>query len=344
MIVSVTVDRNKGGIANSLVSYSKALHITGKKHLVMVPKNAHVISDLKELENVKILAINKISLYFHIYTKFFFKPKIFKQLKESKWIFIHNSKLLKYFKTFFNKTGLINHSGKLRNTNHRAWNIFITQSGLNRFLKKYPNNQSKNIVICHGFESIKFKSQNPMENPEYLRVIAGGRIVEKKGLEDLIEVAAILKQENILAKINLYGEGPLHSKLEKKINELGLENISLMGWHPNLKNEFIKHDVFCIPSLIEPFGLIIGEAMMNGLPVISTKTDGAMEIFGSTPEENGGILVDFSSPNQIVEAILKIQDKEYRNFLSINARANIVNNFSLKRLSSDLEELINNAN
>ena len=90
-----------------------------------------------------------------------------------------------------------------------------------------------------------------MENPEYLRVIAGGRIVEKKGLEDLIEVAAILKQENILAKINLYGEGPLRSKLEKKINELGLENISLMGWHPNLKNEFIKHDVFCIPSLLE---------------------------------------------------------------------------------------------
>ena len=183
-----------------------------------------------------------------------------------------------------------------------------------------------------------------MENPEYLRVIAGGRIVEKKGLEDLIEVAAILKQENILAKINLYGEGPLHSKLEKKISELELENITLMGWHPNLKNEFIKHDVFCIPSLIEPFGLIIGEAMMNGLPVISTKTDGAIEIFGSTPEENGGILVDFSSPNQIVEAILKIQDKEFRNLLSINARANIVNNFSLKRLSSDLEELINNAN
>ena len=85
-----------------------------------------------------------------------------------------------------------------------------------------------------------------------MKIIAGGRIVEKKGLEDLIEVAAILKQENILAKINLYGEGPLHSKLEKKISELELENITLMGWHPNLKNEFIKHDVFCIPSLLNP--------------------------------------------------------------------------------------------
>ena len=76
MIVSVTVDRNKGGIANSLVSYSKAFHITGKKHLVVVPRKAHVISDLKELENVEVLALNKISLNFHIYTKFFFKPKI----------------------------------------------------------------------------------------------------------------------------------------------------------------------------------------------------------------------------------------------------------------------------
>jgi len=344
MIVSVTVDRNKGGIANSLISYSKALNLINEQHLVMLPKNAAATKVLQDYSNVEILEFNKTSLYFHIYTKFYFKPKIYKQLKESKWIFIHNSKLLKYFNTYFNKTGLVNHSGKLRNTNHRAWNIFITQSGLNRFLKKYPNNLSKNVVICHGFESLKPESQNPIENPEFLKIIAGGRIVEKKGLEDLIEVAAILKQENILAKINLYGEGPLHSKLEKKISELELENITLMGWHPNLKNEFIKHDVFCIPSLIEPFGLIIGEAMMNGLPVISTKTDGAIEIFGSTPEENGGILVDFSSPNQIVEAILKIQDKEFRNLLSINARANIVNNFSLKRLSSNLDELINNAN
>ena len=62
MIVSVTVDRNKGGIANSLVSYSKALHITGKKHLVMVPKNAHVISDLKELENVKTVSYTHLTL------------------------------------------------------------------------------------------------------------------------------------------------------------------------------------------------------------------------------------------------------------------------------------------
>ena len=344
MIVSVTVDRNKGGIANSLVSYSKALQLINERHLIMLPRNAHVKKDLELLQNVEILALSKISLYFHIYTNFFFKPKISKQLKESEWIFIHNSKLLKYFSVFFNKTGLINHSGKLRNTNHKAWNIFITESGLNRFLKKYPNNHSKNLVICHGFEILKPKTRKHEANKEHLKIIAAGRLVEKKGLEDLIEAAAILEQEEIPVKINLYGEGPLQTQLEKKILELGLENIVLMGWHPNLKDEFSKYDIFCIPSLIEPFGLIIGEAMMNSLPVISTKTDGALEIFGDSPEDSGGILVDFSSPNQIVDAILKMQSNEFRDLLAKNARANIENNFSLKKLSIDLKKLINNAN
>ena len=83
---------------------------------------------------------------------------------------------------------------------------------------------------------------------------------------------------------------------------------------------------------------------MNGLPVISTKTDGALEIFGSLPEDRGGILVDFSSPNQIVEAISRLQDKDYRNLLSNNAKANIENKLSLKRLSADLKQLIDDEN
>ena len=344
MIVSVTVDRKKGGIANSLISYSKALNLINEKHLIVLPKNAAAIEVLQDHSNVEILELNKKSLYFHIYTKFILRPDIAKHLKKSKWIFIHNSKLLKHFSNFFDKTGLINHSGKLRNTNHKAYNIFITQSGLSRFLKKYPDNVSKNIVICHGFDLLKPKIQNYRANSKRLEIIAAGRFIQKKGFEDLIDTAVMLKQEKISAQISLYGEGPLQSKLANKINELELANISLMGWCPNLRDEFTKYDIFCIPSLIEPFGLIIGEAMMNGLPIISTKTDGALEIFGGLPEDRGGILVDFSSPNQIVEAISRLQDEDYRDLLSCNAKANIENNFSLKRLSTDLKQLIDDEN
>ena len=113
----------------------------------------------------------------------------------------------------------------------------------------------------------------------------------------------------------------------------------MIGWTEDLHNEFRKADVFCITSLEEPFGLIIGEAMMSGLPVISTQTDGAMEIFGTEPEKKGAIYVDFSSPDDIKNAIQALSNNEKRLLLAQNAHDNINTNFSLERLSRKLKDL-----
>ena len=118
----------------------------------------------------------------------------------------------------------------------------------------------------------------------------------------------------------------------------------MIGWTENLHDEFRKADVFCIPSLEEPFGLIIGEAMMSGLPIITTKTDGAIEIFGADPEKKGGIYIDFSSPDQIKNSIQAISNDEKRYLLAQNAQKNIKTNFSLERLSRKLRDLFKNAN
>ena len=88
-----------------------------------------------------------------------------------------------------------------------------------------------------------------------------------------------------------------------------------------------KYDAFCSPSLQEPFGLVIGEARINGLPVIATKTDGALEIFkenkkGKT-EDHGGILVDISAPEQLAHAILRLLDAPFRKQMGTHATRNI---------------------
>ena len=343
MIVSITLDRKEGGIANSLISYSKALELIDEEHLVLLPKTAPVIKALESLGNVKILEVNKTVLYFHLYTKFLFKPWFAKELNFSKCIFLHNSKLVKHFKHLSNKVGLINHSGKLRNTVHNACNIFITSAGLSRFLAKHPQNNSRNLVICHGFAEPTSIDINSRQDSDYLRVMSAGRFIEKKGFEDLIDAAYLLEQQNVKVQVKLYGDGVLREKLEQKIETLGLQNLTLMGWHPSLEEEYLKHDVFCVPSLQEPFGLIIGEAMMSGLAVVSTKTDGALEIFGDMPEQRGGILVDLSAPEQLAKAIVKIQDMKFKDELSENAQKNIKTNFSLEKLSLSIKNLIKDA-
>ena len=342
MILSITLDRKKGGIASSLISYSKALDLIGEKHFIILPSDAAVKDDLLNLSNVKVFSIKKSLLYFHLFTRFTFKRKYKSLIQNSKWIFIHNSKLIKFLYQYSFKLGMINHSGKLRNTLHRATNIFITQSGYERFISRYPDNESTNIVIPHGFEELPAVSS--LKKNRVLKVISAGRFVTKKGFHDLINAAEQLQKDNFPLQIELFGSGPLEAKFSKKINDLSLKNIRLAGWTENLHNEFREADVFCIPSLEEPFGLIIGEAMMNGLPVITTKTDGAIEIFGADPEKKGGIYVDFSSPDQIKNSIQAISNDEKRYLLAQNAQKNIKTNFSLERLSRKLRDLFKNAN
>ena len=342
MILSITLDRKKGGIASSLISYSKALDLIGEKHFIILPSDAAVKDDLLHLSNVKVFSIKKSLLYFHLLTSFIFKRKYKSLMQDSKWIFIHNSKLIKFLNQYSFKLGMINHSGKLRNTFHKATNIFITHAGYERFISRYPDNESTNIVIPHGFEHLPQVSS--IKKNKVLKVISAGRFVTKKGFYDLLNAAERLQKDNFPAQIELFGSGPLEAEFRKKINDLTLKNIQLIGWTENLHDEFRKADVFCIPSLEEPFGLIIGEAMMSGLPIITTKTDGAIEIFGADPEKKGGIYIDFSSPDQIKNSIQAISNDEKRHLLAQNAQKNIKTNFSLERLSRKLRDLFKNAN
>ncbi len=66
MILSITLDRKKGGIANSLISYSKALDLIGEKHFIILPSDASVKNDLLNLPNVQIFSLKKYSLYFQL--------------------------------------------------------------------------------------------------------------------------------------------------------------------------------------------------------------------------------------------------------------------------------------
>lgn len=93
------------------------------------------------------------------------------------------------------------------------------------------------------------------------RVIFVGRLVEQKGLPDLIKVWQIINQRYPDWQLDIFGEGQMDS----------IPDINLMVHPPtpNIMDEYIKSSILLVTSVYEPFGLVILEAMSCGLPVIA---------------------------------------------------------------------------
>jgi rhamnosyl/mannosyltransferase len=102
------------------------------------------------------------------------------------------------------------------------------------------------------------------------RVLYVGRLVYYKGLDVLLQ--ALARTGGGLA---IVGEGPLDAALRRQIVALGLgERVAMLGGctDDEVRGLYQGCDVFVLPSTArtEAFGLVQAEAMINGLPVIST--------------------------------------------------------------------------
>lgn len=115
-------------------------------------------------------------------------------------------------------------------------------------------------------------------------------------------------------KLTVIGFGPKEEELKK----MASSNVSFLG---AISNDKISHyyqcnDVFVLPSKSEPWGLVIEEAMNNGLPVIvSNKVGCSIDLVA---EDVNGIIFDLDDRNSLKNAVLKICDPIYYNVLAKN--------------------------
>jgi len=110
-------------------------------------------------------------------------------------------------------------------------------------------------------------------------VFAGNPYV-RKGLEYLIRALPGVKNKNV--KLLIMGKDMGEEKLEiftDIAEELGVaDKVIYGGFKPDIYRYFSAADVFVFPTLYEPFGLVILEALAAGLPVITTASAGAAEL------------------------------------------------------------------
>ena len=103
---------------------------------------------------------------------------------------------------------------------------------------------------------------------------AFGRLHTNKGLDLLIEAAAILKRRRCAFRIKIAGDGPEDAALKALARRLDVsDRIDFLGWL-DPTDFFPQIDVLVSSSRVEPFGLVVIEAMAAGVPVIATAIDG----------------------------------------------------------------------
>lgn len=142
---------------------------------------------------------------------------------------------------------------------------------------------------------------------EAVRLLTVARLVEVKGLQVGIEAVARLVRSGKKVHYRIIGEGPLRTKLEARVRELGLEEVVSMpgaASHDQVKKELIRAHIFVLPGVtasdgaVETQGVVLLEAQATGLPVVASNCGGIPESIlpgksgGLVPERDAGALAD----------------------------------------------------
>ena len=180
-----------------------------------------------------------------------------------------------------------------------------TQAAKSEYHRNIP--QHKFTKVIPNFSGLKPVS-TVVKPARIDTIFAAGRFVEKKGFNVLLEALADLKAMDINFSLQLAGDGPEFSALRTLSIELGLdEHVQFLGRRNDIPNLMKNADLFVLPSLREPFGIIVLEAMAMGTPIIATRSEGPLEVL----DENSAILVDKGDKSALFHGLRQaIQDPE----------------------------------
>lgn len=168
-------------------------------------------------------------------------------------------------------------------------------------LESKPNIDIK--VIPNGVDLNEF-SPNVSETGPGLKILTVARLIERKGIEYLIDAVSKLKMRIPELSLTIVGSGNLKSILEEQaIEKINSDSIRFLGEvpHNELAAIYSSHDIFVLPSFNEGMSNALLEAMASGLPIITTLTGGTKELLNGN-----AVLIEKGSSESILEALNSI--------------------------------------
>lgn len=292
--------------------------------IIRFDENTETHEDLiKNLE--RILTENNIQL---IHTHFvypvgtLFLFPLADKLKIPFTIFAHASDIFRYWVDECNNVGEISQ-------NEYCKAIFTLGNFHKNYLMERGVREDKIIITkqASNYEIEDFELLN--NNPK--KIVSICRYTEKKGLDDLIDIAKLLEDENY--KFSIYGFGELKQDLENKIKEMNLSNITIndeLKGHESVKKVLKQSDLLVSPCKrasdgdMDGIPTIIFESMGYGTPVLTTSISSIPEVID---DGINGFIVESNNKEAFKNKINEIMGLDDDELLKIrkNAQENVEN-------------------
>lgn len=190
-------------------------------------------------------------------------------------------------------------------------------------------------LVYHGVDLARFPQQPSSRDGEPVVILSVARLIEKKGVEVLLEALARISPE-LRWKFVQVGDGPLAGRLHRQASALGLsEKITWRGalTQDQLLIEYRKADLFALASRVARDGdrdglpNVLLEAQSQGLPCVATRVSAIPEL---VRDGHTGLLVEENDPEALARALeVLISSPARRRALGAAGQARVMETFGL---------------
>ncbi|MBC2724504.1 MAG: glycosyltransferase family 4 protein, partial [Desulfosporosinus sp.] len=206
----------------------------------------------------------------------------------------------------------------------------ISQSERQYLASRFPEYLNKTEVLPLGVTIPSQRWQEGVRN-EFLYV---GRLLDYKGIEDLIQAVSIRHKSGQRIHLNIVGKGTdsYEGFLKQLVRSLQLENyVHFHGRIPSSEvwRRMARSTALVIPSRREAYGLVALEGMAIGTPIISSNADGLAELVPNAC----ALTFEAGNVRKLSQALASVQDNpSLQKSLSIKGRQNALS-FEWSRLA-----------
>jgi glycosyltransferase involved in cell wall biosynthesis len=186
--------------------------------------------------------------------------------------------------------------------------------GITTHAEVIPTGIEPDSFVLGDREKFRNNYNIPQDRPVLLFV---GRVAHEKNIGFLLQVLGQVRKEIKDVLFVIAGEGPARASLEHDVKHLGLsDNAMFLGYldrHTELNSCYRSADIFIFSSRTETQGLVLLEAMAQGVPVVSTAELGTRDVL----KEGQGVWIAKEELADFSEKVIKmLRDEDARKVLS----------------------------